>query len=71
MSKTVLDDERLREAVFNCEGGPKITIAAEELRRVLPGGPEHYAGKILGPFTINPARATIDGRAVIMCVSNF
>ena len=71
ISKNVLDDERLREAVFICEGGPKITITAEELRRVLPGGPEHYSGKIWGPFTIKPAQATIDGHAVIMSVLNF
>ena len=61
---TVLSDARLRECCFILADGSKVLIPAEDLRRVLLGGREHYQGKIWGPFNINPLRATIEGQKV-------
>jgi hypothetical protein len=46
MFKSVLGDRRLVEVEFKCASGPRIIISAEELRRVLPLGRDHYRGKI-------------------------
>jgi hypothetical protein len=64
--KTTLADPRLQEAEFVLEGGPRVIILAEELRRVLEGGRDHYDGKIWGPFNIDPVVQTIDGQPVQM-----
>ena len=70
MFKSVLADPRLETAEFICEDGPRIIIAAEELRRVLPLGPDHYCGgKIWGPFSIDPRSSTIDGNRVGMQIT--
>lgn len=69
MFKSVLRDERLVEAEFICEGGPRIVIPAKDLRAVLPKLHDHYADKIWGPFNIDPAASTIDGHKVKMTVS--
>ena len=61
MFKSVLRDERLKEAEFVCAGGPTITIPAEELRAVLPKLHDHYGAAIWGPFSIDPVASTIDG----------
>ena len=66
MFKTVLNDERLQEAEFICEGGPHITIPAADLRAVLPTLNHHYGAKIWGPFNIDPVNYTIDGIKVRM-----
>jgi len=68
MFKSVLSDHRLIEAEFKCASGPTIIISAEELRRVLPLGSDHYSRKIWGPFNINTGNSTIDGRAIRMHV---
>ena len=68
MFKSVLNDLRLREAEFVCEGGPRIIIPAEDLRDVLPKLHDHYDGKIWGPFNIDPGASTIDGHSVRMTV---
>ena len=47
----------------------ELGIAAEELRRVLPLGPDHYSGKIWGPFSIDPRSSTIDGNRVSMRIT--
>ena len=59
--KSVLSDVRLRQCRFVFEGGPSVTIPAEELRRIVECGREHYSGKIWGPFNIDPQRQTVDG----------
>jgi hypothetical protein len=66
MFKTVLKDERLREAEFICEDGPRIIIPAEDLRSVLPMLKDHYNAQIWGPFNIDPNASTIDGHKVRM-----
>ena len=68
MFKSVLGDHRLVEAEFKCASGPGIIISAEDLRRVLPLGHDHYRGKIWGPFNIDAEASTIDGRSVRMQV---
>lgn len=68
MFKSVLADSALTEAVFLCEGGPTIIVPASELRRILPMGPDHYDGKIWGPFNIDPENHTISGHKVLMDV---
>lgn len=52
--KSVLDDSRLEIAEFVLKGGPTVQIPAQELRRVLIGGSDHYGSQIWGPFNINP-----------------
>jgi hypothetical protein len=64
--KSVLSDPRFRECRFVLENGPTVIVSAEELRRVVEGGSEHYDGKIWGPFSINPTCGTIAGRKVQM-----
>ncbi len=68
MFKSVLRDERLREAEFICVGGPSIIIPAEDLRTVLPRLHDHYGEQIWGPFSIDPTACTIDGYPVHMTV---
>ena len=68
MFKSVLNDARLKEALFLCEEGPSIVISAEELRRVLPKGPDHYDGKIWGPFCIDPSASTVGDQQAVMNV---
>ena len=52
---------RLRECWFVFEGDVTVVILAEELRRVVVGGPE-YDGSKWGPFNIDPNQRTVDGR---------
>ena len=67
MFKTVLADERLKEAEFICDEGPKVIISVEDLRRVLPLGRDHYfESQIWGPFNIDTNRMEIDGHPVTM-----
>ena len=67
MFKTVLNDERLKEAEFVCKGGPTVIIPVEDLRRVLPLGRDHYfESQIWGPFNIDTIRKEIDGHPVSM-----
>jgi len=67
MFKTVLQDDRLREAAFICKGGQTIVIPVEELRRVLPLGSDHYfQNQIWGPFNIDTRRKEIDSHPVMM-----
>lgn len=69
MFKTVLADERLKEAEFICKEGPTIIVPAEDLRRVLPLGRDHYYdSQIWGPFSIDPKQKTIDGHPVSMTI---
>ncbi len=59
--KTTLADPRLHCARFVLKGGPTVTVPAEELKRVLAGGADHYeGGKIWGPFNIDPKAKTIN-----------
>jgi len=70
MFKTVLADERLKEAEFICKGGPSVVIPAEDLRRVLPLGKDHYCqSQIWGPFNIDTRSKTIDGHPVTMTIT--
>ena len=64
--KSVLADPRLRECHFILKDGPTLIVPADELRRVLVGGPDHYAGKIWGPFNLNPRQKNVAGVAVQM-----
>ncbi len=66
--KSVLWNSDLRECCFVLKGGPTVTIPADELRRIIAGGRDHYHGKIWGPFNINPAQSTVDGHKVQMKV---
>jgi hypothetical protein len=66
--KSTLSDCRLRFARFVLNGGPAIVIPADDLRRVITGGPNHYANKIWGPFNINPTTGTVDRNRVQMNV---
>ena len=68
MFKSVLRDERLQEAEFVCEDGPRVIISVEDLRAVLPKLSAHCGNKIWGPFNIDPAASTIDGHKVKMTV---
>ena len=68
MFKSVLRDERLQEAEFVCEGGPRVIISVEDLRSVLPKLNAHFSNKIWGPFDIDPAASFIDGHKVKMTV---
>jgi len=65
--KTTPADSRLREAAF-IMGGQTVIIPADDLRRVLAGGADHYGGKIWGPFDIDPRRAEVNGHRVQMQV---
>ena len=69
MFKSVLRDERLKEGIFVCKGGPTISVSAEALRKILPQLHDHFGGAIWGPFTLDPAASTIDGHQVEMTVS--
>jgi hypothetical protein len=64
--KSTLSDPRLLRAEFFSDDGPSVVISADELRRVLEGGAEHYGGKIWGPFNIDLKNHTIDGHRVQM-----
>lgn len=66
MFKSVLADDRLQEAAFICKAGPTIIVPADDLRRVLPRGAEHYGAQIWGPFSIDPEAKTIEGYSVAM-----
>ena len=66
MFKSVLDDERLRVAEFNLEGGPTVRVAKEELRRVLIGCSDRRDGQIWGPFNIDPKARTIANQEIEM-----
>jgi len=67
MFKTVLNDERLKEAAFICKEGPTVIVPVEDLRRVLPLGKDHYfESQIWGPFNIDTKRKEIDGHPVSM-----
>ena len=68
MFKSVLADERLKEAEFICAEGPTIIVPADDLRTVLPLGHDHYGSQIWGPFSIDPLGKTIDGRSVNMII---
>ena len=70
MFKTVLADERLREAEFICKEGPSVVIPVEDLRRVPPLGKDHYfQSQIWGPFDIDTRAKTIDGHPVTMTIT--
>jgi len=70
MFKTVLADDRLKEAEFVCKGGPSVVVPAEDLRRVLPLGKDHYfQSQIWGPFNIDVDSGTIGGHPVSMTVA--
>ena len=45
-------------------GGQTVVIPADELRRVLIGGADHYGEKIWGPFSIDPKRSTLNGHKI-------
>jgi hypothetical protein len=65
MFKTVLSDQRLREAEFICNrDSTRIFIGADELRRVLPLGTLDDRGK--WTFTINAMESKIEGQTVFM-----
>ncbi|HVW21476.1 MAG TPA: hypothetical protein VHC86_09695 [Opitutaceae bacterium] len=66
MHKSVLSDQRLREAKFICKSGPTVIVRAEDLKRILPNGPDRYCGKIWGPFNIDPKAGTVAGYLVPM-----
>ena len=68
MFKSVLADDRLKEAAFICKDGPTIIVPVEDLRRVLPRGHDHYGGEIWGPFSIDPRAKTIEGHPVAMTI---
>ena len=71
MFKTVLADERLKEAAFICKQGPTIVVSATELKRVLPLGRDHYyKAQIWGPFSIDSEAKTIDGHPVGMTIES-
>ena len=61
--KSVLSDPRLTECRFVLKGGPTVAISADELRRVLVGGPA-TGGKDLGPVNINPVKNIVGGQKV-------
>ena len=69
MFKSVLDDPRLEIAEFILKDGSTVQIPAQELRRVLIGGPDHYHGQIWGPFNIDPQSKTVNGISVKMTVT--
>jgi hypothetical protein len=64
--KSVLADERLRVAEFVLAGGPTVRVSKTELQRVLPAGPDHYDGRIWGPFDIEPNTQRLAGETVSM-----
>jgi hypothetical protein len=66
MFKSVLRDERLKEAEFVCKGGPTVLIQAEDLRSVLPKLHDHYNRQIWGPFDIDPIASTIENYKIGM-----
>lgn len=64
--KSVLSDSALQQCRFVLEGGPTVLIPADELRRAIVGGADHYEQKIWGPFNINPTAKTVNGQPVQM-----
>jgi len=70
MFKTALLDERLKEAEFICASGPTVVVQADDLRRILPLGNDHYAGQIWGPFNIDPKARTVAGYLMPMTVTD-
>jgi len=64
--KSTLSNPRLLRAEFFSDDGLSVVIAADELRRVLEGGADHYGGKIWGPFNIDLKHRTVAGRRVQM-----
>jgi hypothetical protein len=64
--KTTLANPTLRVARFVLEDGPIVQVPAEELRRVLESGADHYGGEIWGPFNLNPGANTVNGHKVQM-----
>jgi hypothetical protein len=72
MFKSVLADDRLKEAEFICRNGPIVIVPIKELRRVLPLGSDHYFGaQIWGPFNIDIRSKTIGGHPVAMDIQNI
>ena len=69
MFKSVLADDRLKEAEFVCKNGPIVIVPAEDLRRVLPLGSDHYfSAQIWGPFNIDTRAKTVGGHPVTMTI---
>ena len=64
--KNTLSDNRLRFARYFLHEGSTIIIPADDLRRAVTGGRDHYADKIWGPFNINPRTGTVNGVKVQM-----
>jgi hypothetical protein len=64
--KSVLADDRLKEAAFICKDGPVMVVPVDDLRRVLPCGSDHYGAQIWGPFSLDPGAKTIEGYSVAM-----
>ncbi len=70
VSKRVLSDSRLKIAEFLLKNGPTVRIPVAELRRAVEGGSSHHVNnQIWGPFNINPADRTVNGRKVRMKIS--
>jgi hypothetical protein len=63
--KTTLADSRLREAAF-VMGSQTVVIPADELRRILTDGADHYSEKIWGPFDIDPRNEKVNRHKVQM-----
>lgn len=68
--KSVLSDDRLQFAKFILNSGPTIMIPADDLRRIVTNGRDHYANKIWGPFNINPTTGAVNGIPVRMDILN-
>jgi hypothetical protein len=50
--------------------GRSVLIPANELRRIVLGGSDHYdGGKIWGPFMVNPTTESVDGQPAQMQIS--
>lgn len=64
--KSTLNDQKLLRAEFICCDGRSVIISADELRRVLEGGADHYNGEIWGPFNIDLENHTVNGHRVQM-----
>ncbi len=56
MFKSVLNDPRLEVAEFILKDGPTVQIPAQDLRRVLIGGPDHYDRQIWGHLILIPSQ---------------
>jgi hypothetical protein len=66
--KSTLANPNLETACFILQDGRRILITAEELKRVLVGGADHFDEKIWGPFNLNPISKTLNGANVAMTV---